>query len=92
MLDRIFNLDNVVFRAIDQGKITSTLKKNKQFRIKMKIRFYEDIKNPIFAYIIKDRKGTEITGTNTLLENYTPKMGKKGEEVVVNFAYTIKNT
>lgn len=69
----------------DQGKITSTLKKNKQFRIKMKIRFYEDIKNPIFAYIIKDRKGTEITGTNTLLENYTPKMGKKGEEVVVNF-------
>lgn len=69
----------------DEGKVTSTLNKNKQFRIKMKVRFHSDIKNPIFAYIIKDRKGTEITGTNTLLENYTPEFVKKGEEVVVNF-------
>lgn len=69
----------------DKGEVTSTLQKNKQFRIKMKIRFYEDIENPIFAYIIKDRKGTEITGTNTFLEKYMQKNCKKGQEITVNF-------
>lgn len=69
----------------DKGEVTSTLQKNKQFRIKMKIRFYEDIEDPIFAYIIKDRKGTEITGTNTFLEKYMQKNGKKGQEITVNF-------
>lgn len=69
----------------DKGEVTSTLQKNKQFRIKMKIRFHEDIENPIFAYIIKDRKGTEITGTNTFLEKYMQKNCKKGQEITVNF-------
>lgn len=69
----------------DKGEVTSTLQKNKQFRIKMKVHFNQEIENPIFAYIIKDRKGTEITGTNTLLENYTSEKGEKGQDIVVNF-------
>lgn len=52
----------------NKGIITNTLNKGKIFTIKMKIKFNEEIQNPIFAFTIKDSKGTEITGTNTLIE------------------------
>lgn len=68
-----------------RGMVTSTLEKGKSFRIMMKVRFHKDIRNPIFAYTIKDRKGTEITGTNTVLEDNNLTEGKKGQEVVVCF-------
>ena len=37
--------------------------------IKMKVKFHVAQKDPIFAFTIKDKKGTEITGTNSALEN-----------------------
>jgi len=53
----------------DTGIITNTILKNKECMIKMKVIFYQEIDNPIFAYTIKNIKGTEITGTNTVVEN-----------------------
>ena len=47
--------------------------------------FKEDIEEPIFAFTIKDLKGTEITGTNTLFENALSTGHIKGETVVVEF-------
>ena len=54
----------------------------------MKIRFHEDIGDPIFAFTIKDLKGTEITGTNTMYENVPIKPQKKGD--VRNVTFTQK--
>ena len=34
----------------------------------MKVKFHEEIQEPICAYTIKDARGTEITGTNTMYE------------------------
>ena len=34
----------------------------------MSVRFEEDIQAPIFAFTIKNIKGVEITGTNTMVE------------------------
>ena len=76
----------VDFAIIDhKGMITSSLDKGKTFRIKMKIRFHKEIDHPIFAITIKDRKGTEITGTNTALEQNNLDKAVKGQEVVVCF-------
>ena len=36
----------------DKGEISSSVDKNKQFRIKMKIQFKKDVNNQIFAYTI----------------------------------------
>ncbi len=52
----------------DQGMITNTIEKGKTFSIRVKVRMNEPIEFPIFAYSIKDVKGTEITGTNTMYE------------------------
>ena len=58
------------FALIDEnGNYTNNLEKGKEFSVKMKVLFHEVIKDPIFAFTIKDLKGTEITGTNTMFEH-----------------------
>lgn len=59
----------------NQEYITNTIEKGKEFSVKMRVEFQKDVKDPIFAFTIKDLKGTEITGTNTMYEGspVTPK-------------------
>ena len=54
--------------------------------VKMRVRFHQDIEEPIFAFTIKDLQGTDVTGTNTMYEKCN--MGKvvKGSEKVISFA------
>lgn len=62
-------VDIVDFAVVDDSdKYTSTLIKNKDFFIKVKIRANKNATNPIVAFTIKDVKGTDITGTNTMFE------------------------
>ena len=76
----------VDFAVIDnKGNISSTIEKNTDFTIKTKIHFNETIENPIFTFTIKDRKGTAITGTNTMLESKTIPKVEKGTDVIVSF-------
>ncbi len=67
------------------GNITNSIYKGEEFAIRMKVKFNEDIKNPICAITIKDLKGTEITGTNTMLEENNIELGKKGQTATVEF-------
>lgn len=69
----------------DEGEVTNTVYKFKKFSIKLKIRFNETIENPIFAFSIKDIKGMEITGTNTIIEKVDTGIVEKGQEVVIEF-------
>lgn len=74
------------FAVVDEkGLINSNVYKETECTIKMKVRFYETVENPIFAYTIKDIKGTEITGTNTMLENCNIETAKAGQEIKVSF-------
>ena len=67
------------------GDLTTTIEKNTNFTIRTKIHFNQTIENPIFTFTIKDRKGTIITGTNTLLERNTLDCVKSGTDVIVSF-------
>ena len=69
----------------DSGMITNVIEKGQEFSVDMKIRFQEDISEPIFAFTLKDLKGTEITGTNTMYENTPVKPQKKGDVRYVTF-------
>lgn len=62
------------------GLITNAIDKGQQFSVKMKVKFNDDISEPIFAFTIKDLKGTEITGTNTMYEN-SPVTSKKAGDI-----------
>ena len=51
-----------------KGEISNLLIKGEEFTIRERIRFFANIKQPIFTYTIKDKKGTELSGTNTMFE------------------------
>ncbi|MDD6811579.1 MAG: ABC transporter ATP-binding protein [Lachnospiraceae bacterium] len=52
----------------EKGVKSSAIIKGSSFHIHMKVEMIEDIAAPIFAFTIKNIKGTEITGTNTMFE------------------------
>jgi teichoic acid transport system ATP-binding protein len=53
----------------EQGVRTNAIIKGTTFTVVMKVDFQEDIPEPIFAFSIKNAKGTELCGTNTALEH-----------------------
>ncbi len=77
------------FAVIDnRDMITNTIEKGSTCTIKMKIKFHQDLQEPIAAFTIKDRKGTEIAGTNTMYENIELP-GKAGSTVEVDFEQAV---
>lgn len=76
----------VDFAIVDKdGLLTNSIIKGDAFTIKSKVRFHEDIKNPIFTYTFKSIKGVDITGTNTMYEKKYVELAKSGEEYVASF-------
>ena len=69
----------------EKGEATNLLLKGEYFTIREKIRFHENIAAPIFTYTIKDRKGTELTGTNTMYETADVPPAKPGDVYEVEF-------
>lgn len=69
----------------DKGTKTSAILKGNTFTIHMKVRMMEDLHAPIFAFTIKNVRGTEITGTNTMFEKAFLDPVKTGEEREVTF-------
>ena len=69
----------------DRGVKSNAILKNAEFTIHMKVKFSEDIKMPIFAFTIKDVKGVEITGTNSMVEKAYLDGGKAGEVKEITF-------
>ena len=67
------------------GELTSLVLKGQPFTLKMRVHFREDVQAPIFAFTIKDAKGTELTGTNTLIEDCRPEAARAGEDYVITF-------
>jgi len=51
-----------------EGRRTGAIIKGQECSVHMKVRFMQDIQAPIFAFTIKNIKGVEITGTNTMVE------------------------
>ena len=71
---------------LDQrGKVTNVIVKGETFSIKEKIRFNAPIEAPIFTFTIKDKRGADLTGTNTMIESGDVRPVKEGDEYVCTF-------
>lgn len=69
----------------DKGIKTSAVLKGSRFTIYMKVQMSEKIAAPIFAFTIKNVKGTEITGTNTMAEKAFLESVEDGEIKEISF-------
>ena len=73
----------------EEGNCISVLENDKNVILKSKIVFNKDIKDPIFTMTVKDFKGLEMCGTNTLIEKIVTGDYKKGDIVTVEFKQII---
>ena len=87
----------------DRNVRTTAVVKGTEFTIHMKVRIHEHIPAPIFAFSMKNIIGTEITGTNTMIEKayldsaepgqvkevtFTQKMSLQGGEYLLSLGVT----
>lgn len=87
----------------EKGVKTTAVIKGSPFTIHVKVRFNNRIVAPIFAFSIKNIKGTEITGTNTMVEkaflepveqgsikevSFTQKMSLQGGDYLLSLGVT----
>ena len=85
------------------GTKTTAIIKGQEYTLRMKVAFKEDCPAPIFAFTIKNSKGTEITGTNTMAEKaflepvtagsvkeitFTQRMNLQGGEYLLSLGVT----
>ncbi len=68
-----------------KGTKTSAILKGSEFTIHMKVEMAERIATPIFAFTIKNVRGTEITGTNTMFEKAFLESVEAGETKEITF-------
>ena len=87
----------------EKGLRTTAVLKGSSFTLHMRVEFGEHIPSPIFAFSVKNVKGTEITGTNTMIEKaflesvesgqtkevtFTQKMSLQGGEYLLSLGVT----
>ena len=69
----------------ENGTRSNALIKGTEFTLTLKVKFQEDLPSPIFAFTIKNVQGTEITGTNTMVEKAFLDGVRAGQTKVVTF-------
>ncbi len=71
------------------GNVTNVIEKDTEFQISMEVCFKEPVREPIFAYTIKDIRGTDLTGTNTMYEKSPVTEKHPGDVQRVTFTQTM---
>lgn len=92
-----------IYITDENGVRTTAVEKGHEFTIHMLTKFNQSLPAPIFAFSIKNARGTEITGTNTMFEKafldsveagekkhitFTQKMSLQGGEYLLSFGLT----
>jgi len=69
----------------DAGVRTSAVLKGSEYTLHMRVRINEDLPAPIFAFSLKNVQGTEITGTNSMIEKTFLDSGRAGQIKDITF-------
>mgnify|MGYP004512975041 FL=1 len=79
------------YAIIDEyGMITNTISANTEYTIKIRVKFAQKVHMPIVAFTIRDLKGVEIAGTNTMYEDKNISDKAENDEVIVTFKQKMK--
>ncbi|MCM1090788.1 MAG: ABC transporter ATP-binding protein [Muribaculum sp.] len=87
----------------DRDVRTTAVIKGTEFTVHMRVRFHDALPAPIFAFSVKNVQGTELTGTNSMIEKafldsvgsgevkdvtFTQKMSLQGGEYLLSLGVT----
>ena len=68
-----------------KNRMINAFDNNDYVIMKSKIKFNEDVENPIFTMTVKDFKGLEMMGTNTVQEKIVTGVFEKGDTAIAEF-------
>jgi ABC-type polysaccharide/polyol phosphate transport system ATPase subunit len=71
----------------ERGDKTCQVYPGEKIIIRISVRFNTDIQKPIIGFMLRDKKGMDITGTNTSHNNSTLPPARKGEVFSVDFSF-----
>ncbi len=74
----------------ENGLQTTAVLKGNRFTMRMRVKIHRDLEAPIFALSIKNSKGVEITGTNTMFEKAFLDGAAAGEEKEITFTQKMR--
>jgi ABC-type polysaccharide/polyol phosphate transport system ATPase subunit len=69
----------------NDGLVAHTLQSGKQYAIRIAIIAHEDLSDIVAAFLIRDRRGVDLYGTDTLLREIPLGVRQKGEVFEVSF-------
>lgn len=87
----VIDYGNLKAQVVDYGvfdendEYLQVIDNEKCVKLKSKIKFNNEVDNPIFTMTIKDFNGVEVAGTNTMFEKIYPGKFAKGDKVEVEF-------
>jgi lipopolysaccharide transport system ATP-binding protein len=55
--------------------------------VRMRVLFHQDIKNPVFGFLIRNRHGVQVYGTNTEQQQLSPGEVAKGDIIEIAFNF-----
>ena len=74
------------FAIVDEnGRLTNVIEKGSSFKILTKVQIEEPMRDPIFTFTIKNVRGIDITGTNTMLEDIRLGVCNSGETYLASY-------
>ena len=68
-----------------EGNLVNIFDNGDEITFKSKVKFFEEVKDPIFTMTIKDFAGKDIAGTNTNIEKTITGNFKKGDIAIIEF-------
>lgn len=78
--------DLIDFGIFDtDGNILTSIENDKEVVLKSKVIFYDKITDPIFTMTVKDFKGLDMMGTNTVQEKIVTGVFEKGDIAITEF-------
>jgi len=55
--------------------------------LRMRVVFREDIEDPVYGFVIRNRHGINLYGTNTIIQGIRPGLVKRGQRVETTFSF-----
>jgi len=71
----------------EQGEVTNAFLVNESIRLRVYIEFYADCENPNVGFLVRDKNGVEVIGTNLTVEKLTIPPQQAEDFIIINFTF-----
>jgi lipopolysaccharide transport system ATP-binding protein len=73
---------------LDATRRTIAMLETGQFvHVRVQVVFHEDLEDPVYGFVIRNRHGINLYGTNTKVQGIKPGLVKRGERVETTFSF-----